>query len=396
MPKKRSFLIWRQIPRVLGLAIALLMAVYAAINIELFLKADKSTLVFLGTVVVGWGGLLIAWRRQLCGGLTQVLSAGVVFFLLVKSARDPVAFWFSLMFALPGLYLVFGSVVSRHGSRAALSSLALMTSPWLILGVVTWANYVDCTTYRSATVRDVPDFKIGEPMRFQKQRLINAFATGSLEGLNQFFANWHALSTPIGQVERQSLATAVAHAYSIFENFYRPYDEIVGNQPLSEAPCFIVQGAVIVTIRPTLERDKFGEYDSEPLEKFVVKDFNPRLPKIQARSVYLTEGYERMLSCFLGGEHLPIGWSGDVMATPTAIKASLRRQEFLQHMATIIRGHWSGWRIISDPKVISIDFVPTLDEAVVLFESGYAGGEAVYYHNEGRWVLVDRVITWIT
>ncbi len=159
---------------------------------------------------------------------------------------------------------------------------------------------------------------------------------------------------------------------------------------------FIVQGTVMVTVRPTIERDDFGRYKSEPMEEFSVKDFKPRLPTIQSRSVYLSEDYERMLCCFLGDEHLPVGWSGDVMATPIAIGTSLRRQKFLLQMATIIKGHWGGWRLVSDPKVISIDFVPTLDEAVVLFESGYAGGEAVYYHIEDHWALVNRKVTWIT
>lgn len=395
MTKKRSSLIWQRIPQVLGLAIAILMAVYAATQIEVFLKADKNTLVLLGTVVVGWAGLLIAWRRQLCGGLIQLLSAVIVFVILWLS-HVHYASWLSLVFALPGLYLIFGAVVTRHGPWIALSYAGLMMSPWLIWNAVNWINHADCASYRSLTIRNVPDFKPGEPMRFQKRRLINAFANDSFEGLEQFFSNWQTLSRPISELERERLPAAVAHAYSIFEDFYRPHEEKFDDQLLHQARYFIVQGTITVTIRPTLKRDHFGEYESEPLEKFSVEDFNPRLPRIQPRSVYLTKGYERVLSCFLGDEHLPIGWSGDIMATPTAIGTSLRRQEFLQQMATVLRGHWHGWRLVSDPKVTSIDFVPTLDEAVVMFESVYVGGEAVYYRTDDQWILADRVFTWIT
>lgn len=247
---------------------------------------------------------------------------------------------------------------------------------------------------------EVPEYKRGERELYQEFRLYRAYLDQNSTLLDSFFNGWANLNPPITNRQLDALPKAFRFTYEIFKDFYQPANlgrigrPEWGNDQFAGVKYYVVQNSIDVKVYEQLKQDR---YPIDPDNIIFESTLNNFRPQVQGNklALILTEEYKNRLLMFLGGESTPAG-QGNIMAPAMAIGESNKRLQFLNQYLKIYHGHWVGWRLVTDPTISRIDFNGELTKAIVHFELVYQGGEAVYENKDGKWMLKESRLTWIT
>lgn len=256
-----------------------------------------------------------------------------------------------------------------------------------------------------------------------------AFKKSDSDSLFTLLIQWNeGVGNNESEVSNDKYSKAV---YSIFNEFYTPYDlERIGSSEWGDSIYIdkfaIIQNSVKYviaefpnpdTIVIRLKQDtltltefeqKFGKDDrrylfyedlkypnTKDLEKVEIKDFRPQTTLPSNKILYLTTDYQTELIQFLGNQHSPLG-SGGIMNPARATKKTWMRQKFLNIYLNVIYGHWGGyWHLETHPEVSLIVMNPELTKARLYFRLVYQGGEAFFEKKDGKWTLIESKLTWI-
>lgn len=237
--------------------------------------------------------------------------------------------------------------------------------------------------------------------------------------LRAFCDAWAGKYVPITENELKEQEPWVSDVYEIFEDFWSPTepDRLAGDDdnarignPYYGSPYLVLQPSVSVSLIETLDEDtdedsqrtiafalklnELAREDIADVKSQLIDDFRPRVSVEGQKIVRLTEARERSLLAFLGDEHHPVG-QGNIM-NPAAAKGESRiRARYLSHCLPIIHGHFSGWHLVSHPKVRRILLNTAGTEAHVDFQFVYQGGTAYYEKRDGEWIMTDSELTWV-
>ena len=141
--------------------------------------------------------------------------------------------------------------------------------------------------------------------------------------------------------------------------------------------------------------DFLGILDSVILSKDSIINFRPDINFPNAKTLYLTNGYYKILNNFLKDKHYPLGY-GNLMNPARAKGSSFRKVQFINKYLGIIQGHWGGyWYIETHPYVNLVIFNKNRDIAKVEYRLAYRGGEAYFKKEKGNWVFWKGRLTWI-
>ncbi len=247
---------------------------------------------------------------------------------------------------------------------------------------------------------DVPKYQSGEPEWQQEHRLYRAYLDECETRLADFYSGWADQSQPISKSDYQQLPAVFQHAYDIFEDFYQPKNlaRIAspewGTEQFSKVRYLVTQGKLDVFVSDEVLEDPYADIATLSTFSATVTNFKPRV-KGDTPALFLNQRHASILRQFLGEEQAPPGYDG-VMSTAKAVGESRKRQEFLNKHLKIYEGHWGGWRLVTDPTVMRINFNKDYSRAIVHFSLIYQGGEALFERKQGKWTLIKSELTWIT
>ena len=136
-------------------------------------------------------------------------------------------------------------------------------------------------------------------------------------------------------------------------------------------------------------------YENRPKGSSIdsILDFRPRIDFDSKPVVYLTKSYQKLLELFYYRRYYPIpGFSFNRMIrkfdNPYKWKA-LRRYMNLSFSI----GH-DGEKFVGNSLATALSFDKTMTRAVIDFNLGYYGGQAILVKQNGSWILISVKDTW--
>ena len=240
----------------------------------------------------------------------------------------------------------------------------------------------------------------------QADLLERAYSTDSYELLHQFFDNWHQ---ELASNEAEAADPWLKEAYEVYAAVCQPEVLAQWHVSMSEKPFLIVQGD-IWKVGYLQQSNRFFREGEIPYDlSFTVVDsavaFRPKLQVDSVVTVYLTDGYKKMVKDFTETYHLPplhfelpdiIDTDGNVEnREPIGLTAEhdeeLNRGQFLRkYVSDVNPCYFSGWRIRPFFTIGEIVFSPSRKYAIVEYSihSHEGGGIFVMEKRHGKWTFL--------
>ena len=237
-----------------------------------------------------------------------------------------------------------------------------------------------------------------------------AYLYNDISYLIDFLDDESKKSVPISDEELSSIFEFIQHSYSIFEDFYNPFNlGRIGENEYGDSVYFgvkyvVVQNEINVEIVKDDDFEEFFDVENfsahyfklslekrkeldnlKVIAKLSVRNFRPRLNFNEKKIIYDNSFISNQIEYFLSKQK-----------EEGNRKEYEKRKAYLNEMIHVYGCHWSSCvHHRTDPSV-SLTFNESLNKAVVNFGIFYQGGSAIYYLIDGEWVFQRSKIEWIT
>ena len=215
-------------------------------------------------------------------------------------------------------------------------------------------------------------------IHLQEDLLCQAYRTDSLQLLEQFFTHWQRDRAPLSRDNRANLSAIHRTVYQIFEDFANDELEKYPNA-YSGSPFCMIQNEIQFSVEDTA---KFSRSFSSQDFSEVIEDFKPLPSSLQAKVVYVTPRYEKLLEDFIKGN-----CPGSGKRTYDHPWPGWPRANFLEQMVQL-RASLLGFHIHTLPRV-SVRLNSTLLQAFVYSSHGNIWRTDLFRNAGRKWVYVE-------
>lgn len=230
--------------------------------------------------------------------------------------------------------------------------------------------------------------------------LIAGYINKSKKPLASFLKSWHAESKPVAKEVLEKKPGFEQELYRLYSAFFQPADFY------RDVPYLFVQHEVDVTIcdsdLKTLikgeSRFPQSELQNLPVISHVtVKEFRPDVKAEKHQVLYYDEKFIDELLFFLTPNKAGETFEFDsVWQIPSGSNKVRKRIEYLKSHLLVIPGHWGkGFHFASHPEASHVYFNRDLTRAIIPYREHYGGGEAYLEQQMGKWIVLDRVDSWV-
>ncbi len=242
----------------------------------------------------------------------------------------------------------------------------------------------------------------------QADLLERAYSTESYKLLHQFFDNWHQ---ELASNEAEASDPWLKEAYKVYAAVCQP--EVLAQW--SEKPFLIVQGDIWKVGYLQQSNHFFRKGDIPYNLSFTVVDsavaFRPMLQADSVVTVYLTDGYKKLVKDFTETFHLPplhfelpdiIDTDGNVEDTePIGLTAEhdelMDRGDFLwKYVNNISFWMFGNWHLQPFFDIREIAFSPSRKFAIVTYRMSHSGGTIVLEKKHGKWTFLRQSSWWVS
>jgi len=246
----------------------------------------------------------------------------------------------------------------------------------------------------------------------QADLLERAYSTDSYELLHQFFDNWHQ---ELASNEAEASDPWLKEAYKVYAAVCQPEMLKRWHISLSEKPFLIMQGQIWKVGYLQQSNRYFREGDIPYDLSFTVVDsavaFRPKLQVDSVVTVYLTDGYKKLVKDFTETYHLPplhfelpdiIDTDGNVDNTePIGLTAEhdelMDRGDFLwKNVNNVSFWMFGNWQLQPFFDIREIVFSPSRKFAIVTYSMSHSGGTIVLEKKHGKWTFLRQYSLWLS
>jgi len=243
-----------------------------------------------------------------------------------------------------------------------------------------------CNTSKVKTVSSKPivDKQLCDSL---SKSIETAYQNKSDEGLTAFLDNWNeSISNKNESLIKSQIEKDI---YAIYKELFKPNtisticESYFDNAFYENENFFIIQSGV----RYDIENERTEEINIDSLPS--IWDFRPKIEIDNAKILYLTIDYEKVLTDFLNNNSLKPK-SKNLVDNINAKPERYKREDFLETKLKIFPWHWGkNWHLATHPEIEIVYFSSNRKKANVGYRIEYSSWNAEFMKKNGRWTIIN-------
>lgn len=205
--------------------------------------------------------------------------------------------------------------------------------------------------------------------------LEKAYNEQSLDLLQTFITNWENSFSPISCVQFEELTETEKKVYRMYTSYYNPFN--IKQYQGSDVEDGRYAKEKYIIVQTDMRYSFKGETSTNIL------NLRPNFDSLDAKVLYLTEQYEKLLDEFFDYNDDDIDFD----------REQFEKYRFLNNLLQIMQGHNVGFMYVTHPLIYDIKHEEK-NKATLFFRMGYGGGESILVKQNGVWKITESEIKW--